>query len=233
MVIAAFDDDIAQVLASSLGLLAQASPSDDRLFFVDALDGYLTALRCGPVEAQPLQAMDALFGEHWPAVLDDQDATEVFAEALQARWEEIGAALEPNALQDDPEAMQLMPLLTDFDAQMQADLAATGVLGAERFDLPPSNGALWCEGFLRAVSDHDSDWHRFPQGSVELAELHAMLQAIAAVTWPGGARRDAYIAAAYEPHDKVDQNMLLDDALFTAQDLRVFWQQQAERPLAS
>lgn len=229
----AFDSDNADVLVALLRVLARAAASDDEVVFADTLDGYLTALRCGPVYAQPLQAMDALLGDDWPAVLDAQDATEVFMEALHTRWEEIGAALAIEPLRSDPETMQLMPLLTDFDAETQAGLIATGILGADQLDTLPRSGQLWCEGFLRAVRDQRGDWYRFPEGSEEGAELDAMLLAIAAVTLPDGSKRDAYIAEAYEPDDAVDQEVLLDDALFNVQDLRVFWQQNSARPLLS
>lgn len=219
LVTAEFDSDNAEVLVTLLGLLAQAAPSGAGGVFADTLDGYLTALRCSPVSAQPLQAMDALFGDDWPAALDAQGATELFMEALGVRWEEIGATLDAETLRSDPERMQLMPLLTDFDAEPLDELSR--------------NGVLWCEGFLRAVRDHEGDWQRFPEGSEEAVELDAMLLAIAAVTLPDGARRDAYIAEAYEPDDTVDQNALLDDALFNVQDLRLFWQQNASQPLAS
>ena len=58
--------------------------------------------------------------------------------------------------------------------------------------------------------------------------LDAMLMAIAAVALPPGVQRETYIAESYEPDALdagVDQNVLLDDALFSAQDLRLFWLQ--------
>ena len=228
-----FDGDNAEVLVALLRLLARAASSDDEVVFIDTLDGYLTALRCGPVFAQPLQAMDALFGDHWPVALDEQDATELFMDALHARWETIGATLAPGPLQSEPEAMQLMPLLTDFDAETLAELIAAGVLDADRLDVLPRNGQLWCEGFLRAVRDQAGDWHCFSEGSEPAVELDAMLLAIAAVVLPDGPRRQLYIAEAYEPDELVDQDVLFDDALFNVQDLRVFWQQNAGRPLLS
>jgi hypothetical protein len=55
--------------------------------------------------------------------------------------------------------------------------------------------------------------------------LDAMLLAIAAVAMPAGEQRETYIAEAYDEDIDVDQNVLIDDALFSAQDLRLFWLQ--------
>ena len=83
------------------------------------------------------------------------------------------------------------------------------------------------------MRDHDADWPSFAAGSEAAAELDAMLLAVTAVTLPAGTRRERYIEAAYDPEDAVDQEVLVDDALFSVQDLRLFWQQEAgERPLS-
>jgi len=229
----AFDQANAEALVAWLAVLARAAPEGDEPILVDQLDGYLTGLRCGPIHAEPLQAMDALFGDDWPAALDAEDATEAFMDALHRRWLEIGAALEPGPLRAAPEAMRLMPLLTEFDAETQAGLVAAGVMTPDQADALPPSGLLWCEGFLRAVRDHDADWHSFAAGSEAAAELDAMLLAVTAVTLPAGTRRERYIEAAYDPEDAVDQEVLVDDALFSVQDLRLFWQQATgERPLS-
>jgi len=63
--------------------------------------------------------------------------------------------------------------------------------------------------------------------------LDAMLMSVAAVAMAPGEQREAYIAEAYDEGEEVDQDVLLDDALFSAQDLRLFWVQQADRDEAA
>ena len=227
------DHDNAEALASLLKILAQAAESDEDVIMIDTLDGYLTALACGPIFAYPLQAMDALFGDSWAAALDEQDATEAFMEALQRRWTEIGAALEPALLASDAEQMQLMPLITEFDEATQAELITQGVMRLDEIDALPATGVLWVQGFLRAVQDHGPDWHRFDDASPLGHELDALLIAIAAVVMEPGESFSAYVAEAYEPGDQVDQNVLLDDALFCVQDLKLFWQRPEARQILS
>jgi yecA family protein len=217
------DQDNAEALVSMLKFIARAAGSDDEAILVDTLDGYLTALACGPIYAYPLQAMDALCGDFWPVALDEQDATEAFMDALHKRWTEIGEALQPERLTADPEAMQLMPLLTDFGDESKAELITRGVMRYEERDRLPGSGVLWAQGFLRGVRDHDPDWHRFDDHNPLGDELDAMLTAIAAVTLEQGPQFEAYVAEAYEPGTMVDQEVLLDDALFCVQDLKLFW----------
>ena len=227
------DHDNAEALASMLKLLAMRAEPDADAILVDTLDGYLTALACGPIYAYPLQAMDALFGDEWAGVLDEQDATEPFMDALHQRWTEIGEALAPALLEADREQMQLMPLITVFDDAAKAQLITHGVMRLDELDAVPAEGVLWVQGFLRAVQDHEQDWHRFDPKSSIGQELDAMLMGIAAVAMNPGDTLDQYLAEAYEPDDAVDQSVLLDDALFCVQDLKLFWQRPETRQLLS
>lgn len=214
------------------GLAARADEGAD-VVLIDTLDGYLTALACGPIYAYPLQAMDALYGDAWAAVLDEQDLTDPFMEALHLRWTEITAALSPALLEADREQMQLTPLLTLFDDETQAELIASGAMHFDEMDALPAEGVLWVQGFLRAVQDHEMDWHRFDPKSEIGQELDAMLMAIAAVGMEPGERLDQFLSEAYDDPEMVDQGVLLDDALFCVQDLKLFWQRPETRQLLS
>ena len=227
------DHDNAEALASMLKLLAARAEPDADAVLIDTLDGYLTALACGPIYAYPLQAMDALFGDEWAGVLDEQDATEAFMEALQLRWTEIGGALAPALLESDREQMQLMPLITSFDDAAKADLITHGVMRLDEMDALPAEGVLWVQGFLRAVQDHEQDWHRFDPSSEVVQELDAMLMAIAAVAMAPGEQLSHFLAEAYDDPECADQGVLLDDALFCVQDLKLFWQRPETRQLLS
>ena len=221
------DHQNAERLAALLQILVAATPEDETAVPIDMLDGYLTALICGPVVVTPIQAMDALFGEDWADALDEQDATEEFMSVLHERWNEIADSLEPEALAANPEAMQLTPLITEFDEATKADLLSQGVLTAEQLEQLPPNGLMWVEGFMQAVDDFEEAWYIFDSESEEAQMLDAMLMSVAAVAMAPGEQREAYIAEAYDEGEEVDQDVLLDDALFSAQDLRLFWIQQS------
>ncbi len=219
------DHDNTERLAALLSLLAAASEDDEAPVPIDMLDGYLTALICGPQVVSPLAAMDSLFGEDWAAVLDEQEQTEAFVEALHVRWNEIAESLDPDVLLAEPEAMHLTPLITEFDEATKADLLAQRVLSSEQLAQLPSPGVIWAEGFMLAVQDHEDSWYIHDDESQAGQMLDAMLLAIAAVAMPEGEQRASYIAEAYDEDVDVDQNVLIDDALFSAQDLRLFWLQ--------
>ena len=227
------DHDNAERLAAFLQILAADLTEDEDPVPIDTLDGYMTALLCGPVKSSPLQAMDALFGDEWPTPLDALDQIEEFTNALMNRWNEIAESLDPEALSENPEAMLLMPLITEFDEATKADLLSQGVLNAEQLEQLPPSGLMWVEGFMQAVQDYESDWYVFDSESEQGQMLDTMLASIAAVAMPPGEQREAYIAESYGEDEAVDQEMLLDDALFSAQDLRLFWLLPAEGQLLS
>jgi yecA family protein len=227
------DHDNAERLAALLNLLAAAADEDEAPLTIDTLDGYLTALVCGPVTVSPVEAMDALFGEGWAEVLDEQEQTESFMEALMTRWNEIADALDPETLANEPELMLLTPLITEFDEATKAELLAQGVLNAAQLEQLPPSGVLWVEGFMQAVEDMGEDWYCFDEDSEAGQMLDAMLMSVAAVALPPGEQREQYIAEAYEEGETVDQEVLLDDALFSVQDLRLFWLQQQAQEAAN
>lgn len=219
------DHDNTERLAAMLSILAAAVDEAEEAVPIDMLDGYLTALVCGPQLASPLQAMDALFGEEWPQMLEEQEQTEAFVEALHLRWNEIAESLDPEGLMASPEAMLLNPLITEFDEATKAQLLSQGVLSAEQLAQLPAPGVMWVEGFMQAVEDNQQDWYVHAEDSEAGQMLDAMLMAIAAVAMPEGEQRQSYIDEAYDEGEDVDQNVLIDDALFSAQDLRLFWLQ--------
>ncbi|MDT9001377.1 UPF0149 family protein [Paucibacter sp. APW11] len=221
------DHDNAERLAALLNILAAAAEEDEEAIPIDTLDGYLTALVCGPVLAAPVQAMDALFGEDWPAALEEQEVLDEFMTVLHERWNEIADALEPEALSANPDEMRLTPMITEFDEATKASLLSQGVLTAEQLEELPAPGVMWAEGFMQAVDDMETEWYAHEADSESGQMLDALLMAIAAVAMPEGEQREAYIAEAYEPDDEVDQDVLLDDALYAAQDLRLFWLQSS------
>jgi len=221
---AAIDVENAQRLGELLAVLAGQADPDAPAITLDTLDGYLTALRVGPTDAAPIQAMDALFGDDWPASLDEQDMTDAFMEALHVRWNEIGDSLDPQPLLEAPEQMHLMPLISEFDEETKAELVAQGAITAELLERMPAPGAMWAQGFLQAVDDTHA-W-ALPAGD-GADDLKLMIAAIDAVTLAEDATpRAEYIAQAYEEPEGIDQNALIDDMLFTVQDLRLFWMQQ-------
>ncbi len=219
------DIENAQRLAEYLTVLAGAANQDAPAVTLDTLDGYMTALLVGPQPTAPLQAMDALFGDNWPSAFEEQDLTDAFMDALHLRWNEISDSLDPQPLLEAPEQMHLTPLISEFDDETKERLIAEGALSAELIERLPAAGAMWAQGFLQAIEDLDT-WE-LPDGDAN-EDLKLMLEAFQAVTLAeGSSERAEYIEQAYEEPEGIDQNALIDDMLFTAQDMRLFWMQQA------
>jgi yecA family protein len=219
------DIDNAQQLGEFIAQLAAAADPDAPAITLDTLDGYMTALLVGPPPSAPIQAMDALFGDEWPGIFESQEQTDAFMDVLHLRWNEIADSLDPQALVESPEQMQLVPLISDFDDETKARLLADGSLTEDLLQRLPAAGALWAQGFLQAVEDTGS-WE-LPEGDAA-RDLSLMLEAIEAVTLATNSdERATYIQDAYEEPEGIDQDALIDDMLFTVQDMRLFWLQQA------
>ena len=132
------DIDNAQQLGEFIAQLAAAADPDAPAITLDTLDGYMTALLVGPPPSAPLQAMGALFGDAWPGLVESQAQTDAFMDVLHLRWNEIADSLDPQALVESPEQMQLVPLISDFDDETKARLLADGSLTEDLLERLPA-----------------------------------------------------------------------------------------------
>lgn len=171
------------------------------------LDGALCALMAGPsVPADLAPELPVLLGDAWDRTFADPDDVARALATLEARWRVLRSQLDPEALYDDPDSLQLSALL------LAADDEAGFPLGTD-----------WAEGFLRVVDDPVWGWQATP----EAAALDAMLGPVRALRL----EPDALLAWTRQHYrgDAPTREQLVDDAAYAVQDLRLWWLENAPR----
>lgn len=170
------------------------------------LDGAFAALLCGPsVPEGPGSVMTALVGDNWErAFADPQDVAQATA-ALDARWRALRSQLDPDLLWEDPDRLQLSPLLLDPDAEADIPL-----------------GIDWARGFVAVAEDPQFGW----PAAADPETVEAMLGPLGALLLD-----DDGLAAWTAEHYKAapTREQLVDDACYAAQDLRLWWVENAPR----
>ena len=170
------------------------------------LDGAFAALLCGPsVPEGPGSVMTALVGDNWERAFGDPEDVAQATAALDARWRALRSQLDPDLLWEDPDRLQLSPLLLDPDAEADIPL-----------------GHDWAGGFVSVAEDPQFGW----AAATGPETVEAMLGPLGALLLD-----DEGLAAWTAEHYKEppSREQLVDDACYAAQDLRLWWVENAPR----
>jgi len=193
------------------------------------LDGAMAALIAGPRTIMPSEWLPMLFGEAWQRAIADPEDLASSTGLLMQRWNVIAAQLEPGRLFEDPDRLQLLPLIEVYDAAERDTLVAEGKLTPQEAADWPLTGEAWAMGFLDVVERLGDDWRSPGPGSDAALELEGGLRCIGALIERDEARLKADLSIRY-PGQRLDRDQLIDEACFAVQDLRCFWLEHATRP---
>ena len=105
---------------------------DDRVV-AEWADGYLTALAAGPRAMTLDEALPRLAGDAFERAFGDPDDVAQGRQALQSRLRVLANHLDAEALLDQPEALRLQPLVSLWDAEARAALAAANIRDASAY----------------------------------------------------------------------------------------------------
>lgn len=141
-------------------LLDRCTDPETGLGNLEMLDGFLSALAVGPVEAELSSVLPAIWGTGPVARRDERQTRE--AEALIGRLaDEVGQRIrhDPSETQDRE---ALMPLL-GLPPEAEGDAAATPAVNGrdDAHDGIPEDfpfAAAWAAGFLRGAAQHEDQW---------------------------------------------------------------------------
>jgi len=214
--------DRLQALAEQLGGF------DDTLS-LEWLDGAMTALAAGPRPKAVTDWRDALIGDAWQRAFADPDSDREATAVLQARWSVLLRQLDPEKLLDAPDELRLAPVMLEWTDEDKARLVAEGEIAAgSEDDEIPLSGEIWAHGFMEVVTTFEDDWTA-PEDDSEFAELYEDCMArIALLTVRDAAERDEALAALY-PEETLTRDDLIQEALYSVQDLRCFWVENAPK----
>jgi uncharacterized protein len=199
-------------------LLSLMAERDEAVPDLEQLDGFLTALACGPRRMVLDDALSALLGD--PAPFADEAQRRDFLDLAGRRAADVLRAVDaPVQRLDDERA--LSPLLTDWEAVREHTPQAERGAPEDW----PRLGAVWAGGFLQCVDAFEDDWlleaddpgNEFVDGCLQLFEILASDEA----EMPPEARA-------------MTTDERLADALWAVYDLRDFWRERASRqPVAT
>ncbi len=196
-------------MATFAGLLEDVSERTEQGLSLEHVDGFITALICGPRLITPDEYFPVLFGEAGLAIFKDAGEVEQFMSLFNRRWNQVARALNsPIESLADPAALE--PLIMDWDGllnELPPDERAS--LEAEGF---PEFASVWAAGFLQVLDVWEADWE-LPIDSKDEAFVDEMLDSFFVLITPPedltpeerNTRREDHVAmaiwSAYELHD--------------------------------
>lgn len=189
----------------------------------DWVDGYLTALICGPRVVGPSEYLTLMFGDSLMHVLSKAEDFEVVMALLMRRWNALASELHPERLLDAPDEVHLNPLMSEYPQDEIAEKLAEGVINDEQA-MSLQTGGGWARGFGQALLDFEDDWEVFDPGTAEADMVEFNVHAILSLTLTDRqALRDFCEQAYNEP--ELPRDDLIAQAMLAVQDLRLFWLQ--------
>lgn len=200
---------------------------DDQLNY-ERVDGFLTALAAGPAPMAAADWLPALCGDAFDRAFADPSAAAQAERALVQRLKVLAAQLEPGVLMDRPDQLRLNPLMVEWTDAQRAELVQAQGISEEDAQLAQT-GAEWADGFLSCVEAFEHQWAS-PADEESAEALAALLDQISGLTIPPGDPLYAEHVAKYWPDAQPAREDLIGEALWAAQDLRVFWVDRAPKP---
>ena len=194
-------------------------------------DGYLTALSAGPRAIDVDEWLPVMCGDAFERCFADAADAAAARASLAARARTLARHLDPEQLLDDPDTLQLSPLIWTWDEDARAQAVAAGDIGATDAHRLVSGGT-WSLGFFDAIRDFTDDWSR-DIDPVDMARYESILAQIDILAWPDDSERmathrKALATAARKPAPERDD--LIDIACMAVQDLRVWWLDHGPKP---
>jgi uncharacterized protein len=196
---------------------------------VEWVDGFIAALAAGPREVAPAEWLPAMFGDAFERAHADPEAFERALGVLQARRQAVAAQLEPARLLEDESRLWYEPMLVDWDDEARERTVAEGLASPE--EAPQLViGRDWAIGFLSAIRHFEADWSGQRMSRDEQMALADAVERIAALLATADAASTAATARRRGGPRSPTREVLVDDACFAVQDLRLLWLEHASRP---
>ena len=192
------------------------------------LDGYMTALIAGPrrmtVDEWLGTMADGVFARAFADPVDAEPARQ----AISTRWEVLAQQLDPEQILDDPDVLRLAPLMIELSDEDKQRLVDEGHVKAEELALLEQTGEVWAIGFLDATRDFPADW---PDADLETEEgqlFDECLLRVISLTLDAEELKEVY-DDLYDG-EELTRDELIHEALYAAQDIRLYWLDHAPKP---
>ena len=200
---------------------------DDRVS-LEWLDGYMTALASGPRRLDIDEWLPRMAdGAYDRAYADPADAEGGLA-AIEARWKVLIQQLDPEQILDDTDVLRLAPLMIELTDEDKQRLVDEGHVKAEEVALLELTGEVWAVGFLDATRDFPADWPE-PDMETEEGQLYdECLIRVVSLTMDPDELKEVF-DDLYDG-EELSRDELIHEALYAAQDMRLYWVDHAPKP---
>ena len=207
--------------------LAEQLGGFDEGISLEWLDGAMTALAAGPRPKTVPQWREALLGDTWSRAFADPEAERDATAVLQSRWNVLLKQLDPELLLDAPDELRLAPVMMEWTEEDKAQLLAEGA--AQEEGEIPMTGEVWAHGFLEVLQAFPEDW---PEPDVETEEGQAFDDCTMRIMLLTLRDEDelAKLREEFWPGETLTRDDMIQEALHAAQDLRMYWVENAPKP---
>jgi len=207
--------------------LAEQLGGFDEAISLEWLDGAMTALAAGPRPKTVAQWSGKLIGDAWSRAFADPESEREATAILQTRWSVLQKQLDPEVLLDAPDELRLAPIMMEWTEEDKTQLLEEGVAGEEG-DIPMT-GEVWAHGFLEVLQAFPEDW---PEPDVETEEGQAFDDCTMRIMLLTLRDEDelAKLREEFWPGETLTRDDMIQEALHAAQDLRMYWVQNAPKP---
>ncbi|MCY7314101.1 MAG: UPF0149 family protein [Rubrivivax sp.] len=193
----------------------------------ERIEGFLTALAAGPRLPEPAEWLPLMCGDAFERTFADPADAQQAERALLLRLKVLGDQLDPQALMDEPQALRLDPLMSEWTDADRDRLVSEGVKLEEAALM--QTGGLWAEGFFAALDAQPALWAA-PADEESAEMLNVLLQQISVLLLPPHDPLMAGHVKLFYPRGEPTRDELLAEACGAVQDLRVFWVDRAPKP---
>jgi uncharacterized protein len=191
-------------------------------------DGFLTSLAAAGRLPEPAEWLPALCDDAFERAFADPEDAQQALRALQVRLKVLADQLDAGQLLDDPQALRLAPLMSEWSAEERARLAADGLATDEELAVLHT-GTVWAEGFACGMEAFPALWP--PAPDEEQAEFFdVLLQQVDALLLPPDSDEYRAHLARYYPQGAPTRDELIAEACHAVQELRLFCMDHAPRP---
>jgi uncharacterized protein len=212
----------------ALDALCQRMAGFEDLVSLEWLDGYMAALLAGPRRIGLDEWLPVFADGVFERTFGDPADAAAARKAIEARWEVLADQLDPELILDDPDVLRLAPLMIELSEEDKQRLVDEGHVKPEEMALLEQTGEVWAVGFLDATQDFPKDWPE-PDMETEEGQLYdETLLRISSLTMDDEELKEIF-EELYEG-EQLSRDELIQEALYAAQDLRLYWLDHAPKP---
>jgi len=212
----------------ALDALCQRMAGFDDRVSLEWLDGYMSALLAGPRRIELDEWLPRFAEGVFERTFADPADAGAARTSIEARWQVLADQLDPEQILDDPDVLRLAPLMIELTDEDKQRLVDEGHVQPDELALLEKTGEVWAVGFGEATQDFPKDWPE-PDLETEEGQLYdETLLRIISLTMDDEELKEVF-DDLYEG-EQLNRDELIQEALYAAQDLRLFWLDHAPKP---